>query len=297
MTEPHVTVGLLVHNAEQTLRETVDSVLAQTHRNLTLLLSDDASTDSSLRICHEYEAADRRVRVQSHSTNVGGIDNFNSVVGAADRDYFVWMSDHDLWQPEYLEACVAALEQNHDAVLAYTAHLEIDLDGNARESRQGRLDTSGQNQKARFALTAWGVPANTACVYGVLRVSDLERVRSYPAVYPSAVGPDVLLLLELSLLGEFVHVDRPLYLLRWLSDSHVEAASYLERLRLTPRSRVDGIRAFLRMVRLGLLMINTQVRGPRRKLLLGATYLLSVTHYDWLLSDLVTVGARRPSRR
>ncbi|MFI5047195.1 MAG: glycosyltransferase family A protein [Acidimicrobiia bacterium] len=289
-----MTIGLLVHNAERTMRETIESVLAQTYENFTLVLSDDASTDTSVQICRDYSAADSRVRVQAHAENLGGIGNFNSVVAGADDGYFVWLSDHDLWLPEYLDACVSALEARPDAVLCYTAQSTIDVAGTETAVSHEKFDTCGQNQKARFALTAWGVPANTACIYGVLRVGALRQLRSFPNIYPSAVAPDVLLLLQLAMLGEFLHIDRPLYQLRTLSDHHSTPRQYLARLRLTPRSRLDALRSFGRMVLLGVSDVWFYAGSWRKRAILVPTFLLAITRYEILLDDMLkAVGDRR----
>ena len=67
---PLVSVVVPVHNVEGYLREALDSVLGQTHRELDVVLVDDGSTDSSGAIADEYAARDRRVRAV-HTENRG----------------------------------------------------------------------------------------------------------------------------------------------------------------------------------------------------------------------------------
>lgn len=49
-----ISVIVPVYNKEAWLRECVDSILAQTYRNMEIILVDDASTDGSGRICDSY---------------------------------------------------------------------------------------------------------------------------------------------------------------------------------------------------------------------------------------------------
>lgn len=75
---PDVSVVVPIYNVEQYLRECVDSILAQTHKNIEVILVNDGSTDGSLEIMREYEASDSRVVVvdkpnggYGHSVNRG----------------------------------------------------------------------------------------------------------------------------------------------------------------------------------------------------------------------------------
>lgn len=294
--EPRVTVGLLVHNAEATLEESVRSVLAQTCPHFRLLLSDDASTDESLALCRRLAAEDDRITVQSHPTNVGGIANFNSVVAPATTEYFVWFSDHDVWHPEFLERCLAELDAHPKAVLCYAGVEVVDVRGAHLRLMPARVDTRDQPPLSRYAITAWGVPSNTACVYGVMRTSALRRLAAYPDIYPNSIAPDVLLLLELALVGEFLFVDEPLYKLREFSEEHTRIESYLERLHLSPRSRWDAMRGVARFFRHARSASTHQIPTWRARRTADMIYVSSfVTNYRPLLRALVAVPGRRSS--
>ena len=57
---PKVVIGLPVYNSERFLRETLESVAAQDHPNLEIVISDDASSDGTLDICRDFARRDAR---------------------------------------------------------------------------------------------------------------------------------------------------------------------------------------------------------------------------------------------
>ena len=65
-----ISVIVPVYNEEKYLKQCVDSLLAQSYRDLEIIIIDDGSTDGSSEICDEYEKRDSRVRV-FHKENQG----------------------------------------------------------------------------------------------------------------------------------------------------------------------------------------------------------------------------------
>ncbi|MFB7597930.1 glycosyltransferase [Streptomyces sp. NPDC056160] len=68
-----VTVVIAAYNASATLDRALRSVLNQTHRNLDVLVVDDASTDGTLALAQGYSDKDGRVRVVPRPQNSGGV--------------------------------------------------------------------------------------------------------------------------------------------------------------------------------------------------------------------------------
>src|SRR6266850_54307 len=56
---PLVSLGIPVYNGEDSVRDALDALLAQTYDNLELIISDNASTDRTSEICQEYATKDR----------------------------------------------------------------------------------------------------------------------------------------------------------------------------------------------------------------------------------------------
>ena len=68
-----ISVIVPVYNTEAYVAQSIESILAQTHSNLELILVNDGSTDTSGTICDQYAAKDSRVQVV-HQNN-GGVSH------------------------------------------------------------------------------------------------------------------------------------------------------------------------------------------------------------------------------
>src|SRR3954469_5368600 len=108
-----------MYNGERFLAESLASLLAQDYPVFEIFISDNASTDGTEHIALAAASRDGRIRYERLEANQGAMVNFNRVLRLATGTYFMWASDHDLWEPDFISACVAALERDPDAVLAY----------------------------------------------------------------------------------------------------------------------------------------------------------------------------------
>ncbi|MGA9982456.1 MAG: glycosyltransferase family 2 protein, partial [Acidobacteriaceae bacterium] len=75
---PKVSVVLTTYKRAHLLRETIDSILAQSFRDFELVISDDCSPDETEKVCREYERFDARVRYRRGAKNVGMPGNLNA---------------------------------------------------------------------------------------------------------------------------------------------------------------------------------------------------------------------------
>jgi glycosyltransferase involved in cell wall biosynthesis len=87
-------------------------VLSQTFLDFELVISDNASTDSTSLICQEYKKNDKRIRYIRNEKNIGGIANFKLLLDESKTEYFVWLAADDYWDPTFLEKNLPVLEKN-----------------------------------------------------------------------------------------------------------------------------------------------------------------------------------------
>lgn len=210
---PRVSIGMPVYNGEQWLDDTLRALRAQTLADFELIISDNASTDGTEGICARHVAQDKRIRYRRNSRNIGANRNYAAVLAAARADYFKWASSNDLCEPEFLERCVAALEAEPGAVLAYpmtTLFADEPRDGTLYE---GDLSVMQDRAAARFAYVMCKMQLNNA-MNGVIRTRMLRR--THLGTFRSA---DIVMMGELALLGKFVRIPERLFFRRMSEQS------------------------------------------------------------------------------
>ena len=112
-----VSVIVPVYNVEKYLARCVDSILAQTYRNLEIILVDDGAKDSSGSICDDFAARDSRVRV-IHKENGGLSSARNAGIDVARGEYLEFVDSDDWLEPDAVESMLgAALEHQVELVL------------------------------------------------------------------------------------------------------------------------------------------------------------------------------------
>ena len=98
-----VSVIVPIYNAENTLIRCVETIQAQTHTNIDIILVNDGSSDSSGAICDELAEKDERVRV-IHQLNGGVSSARNAGIQAATTPYICFVDSDDEVEPDYVAA-------------------------------------------------------------------------------------------------------------------------------------------------------------------------------------------------
>ena len=111
---PLVSVVMPVYNGERYLAEAIESILAQTHSDLELIVVDDRSTDASAAIVRDYADRDERVRLVQHDRNRGSGPARNSGIAVSRGDFIAAMDCDDISLPQRLEKQAAFLQANPD---------------------------------------------------------------------------------------------------------------------------------------------------------------------------------------
>jgi glycosyltransferase involved in cell wall biosynthesis len=188
---------------------TLDALARQTYANLEILISDDASPDETASICAGYAERDPRFRLIRQPRNLGWVGNVNALLGAARGDCLLFAFHDDLLSPTYVERCVAALDANPRAILAFS-DIELIYEDGAREERR-LVALDGVTDRLERALLvarqegSWWIPNR-----GVFRASAVREIGGLRRHIGGEFSADWPWLLHMSLLGEFVRVPERL---------------------------------------------------------------------------------------
>ena len=221
---PRLTIGLPVYNGEKYVTESLEALLGQSFTDFELIISDNASTDSTGDICRRYEKQDSRVHYFRQPRNIGLAPNHNFVVEQARSQLFKWTSNDDLYARDLLERCIDALDKYPDAVLAHSWTAKVDDSGAVTKAFEYPLNTASPRAPERFRSLLFVSGGDDD--YGIVRTEVLRRT----AMKESYHHADRTIIAELSLYGRFYQVPDWLYFRR----DHADRA---ERACPTMRSR------------------------------------------------------------
>ncbi len=106
---PFVSIVVTSYNYAHLIRETLDSLLAQTYRNFEILVIDNGSTDGSPDVIREYEKRDSRVRLLQHPgcVNKGLPASVRLGVDESKGEFVAFCEADDLWTVDHLEKKIA----------------------------------------------------------------------------------------------------------------------------------------------------------------------------------------------
>lgn len=141
-----VSIIIPVYNSEQFLTECIDSVVSQTYKNISLILIDDGSTDSSGKICDSYASSDPRVRV-IHTENQGASQARNTGISESDCDYVCFVDSDDYVAPDYIEYLLNLLEENKADISV------CQREGARRKIKENKVFTDNQSCMSAFVKT------------------------------------------------------------------------------------------------------------------------------------------------
>ena len=124
-----ISIVLPVYNGERYLRESIESVIAQTYTTWELLILDDCSTDRSAEIAKEYEKKDSRIHYYRNERNLRLPRNLNKGFSLAKGNYLTWTSDDNRFRPNALEKMYLTLASDGKAQFVFASCRVIDGDG------------------------------------------------------------------------------------------------------------------------------------------------------------------------
>jgi len=198
-----VTAAIPTYNRAPFLRGALESVFAQTFRDLEVLVVDDGSTDETPAVLTSYRD---RIRVV-HQENRGRSAARNRAVREARGRYLSFLDSDDRWPPEKLERQVPVLEADPSVAMVH-GHVDV-IDGEGRplaeETRRHRALFSAAHRKG---VTYAGYAFDCRCFSSAMtaRVEALEHVGLYD---PSLLLDDYDVYLRLALEYKIVFLEGP----------------------------------------------------------------------------------------
>lgn len=173
MSRPLISVMIGAYNAEPYLAEAIDSVFAQTHQPLELIVVDDGSTDGTADVARGY--GDRLTFTGQENMGNGGARN--TAVRHARGQYFAFLDADDRFVPDKLERQLAALEADPELDVVF---------GHVREFVSPELDEETRARvRAPAEVQPWMAPNLM-----LIRRASFERVGPFSEALKVGVTVD-----------------------------------------------------------------------------------------------------------
>lgn len=132
---PYVSICIPTFNRKEYLKETLESVFAQTYKDYEAVVLDDGSTDGTAEVVRNA-GYDIRYYWQE---NQGEAVTCNKLIGLAKGKYISFLHSDDLLLSDAVGRMVNAIEAEDEDVVVYGDYLRIDEDGNSRGRSKRKL--------------------------------------------------------------------------------------------------------------------------------------------------------------
>jgi glycosyltransferase involved in cell wall biosynthesis len=200
-----IDVAVTCYNYARFLRQCVESVLSQSHRDFGVIIFDDASTDETPVVSAALAAKDKRVRVLRHPVNLGHIATYNEAIQLADGDYFLLLSADDFLLPGAIERAVGVLDRQNDIGLVIGRSLRHE----PPKSAAGKPPDSPGATVLDPATFIWGLVLENwvATATAITRTSVQKNLGGYLAALPHS--GDMEMWLRFALRSRVAYLDAP----------------------------------------------------------------------------------------
>ena len=146
--DPKVTIVIPVYNGSNYMKDAIDSALAQTYKNLEIIVVNDGSKDDTDKIALSYGDKIKYLKKEN-----GGVSTaLNLALKNMTGEYFSWLSHDDYYYPEKIEKQIEFLNKQKDKnIIIYNNFRQMDASGKDFKN-DFILNHEELNQKSQYAL-------------------------------------------------------------------------------------------------------------------------------------------------
>lgn len=199
-----ILIYMLVYNEARFVKQAIDSVLNQTHKDFFLLISDNHSNDGSSELIENAVLSDKRVHKVSPPSHMASLDHLRYVWNEllpryTDNTHTIFIGGHDLWERNLLDRLYKRALLEPDASIIFPSTAQIDLDGNINFELVNQVQVKFQNKSIVPHYVLLGSTTNQ--VWGGLWE---EARRRKVSLRHECSGADLLMVAENALYGDLL---------------------------------------------------------------------------------------------
>lgn len=117
-----VSIILPTFNGEKYLKQSIESCLNQTYKNIELIIVNDCSTDNTLNIIHGYSIKDNRIKIINNKENLKLPKSLNIGFSNSNGNFLTWTSDDNYYEPTAIEEMMDIFISKPENDLVYTSY-------------------------------------------------------------------------------------------------------------------------------------------------------------------------------
>lgn len=119
--DPLVSIALCTYNGDFFLSELLDSLVAQSYKNLEIIVVDDASSDQTVQIIMSYASKYNFVKLYQNDANLGFVKNFEKTIRLCNGEFIALADQDDIWKLDKISLMVDKIDNHcllyHDSEL------------------------------------------------------------------------------------------------------------------------------------------------------------------------------------
>lgn len=220
---PLVSIGVPTFNRPDLLQVALEHLVAQTHKNIEIVISDNSSPDPSVqKVIEQFSERDGRIRSTRQVESIGAAQNFIFVLRESRGEYFMWAADDDYFEPWFIERCLQQFERAAECALVATeAQYFVPVHGKfdfIAEGRDFRRPVAGSKASRIEHLLAnnygnliYGLFRRTALIRDSEVLWEKTLLSSLNEIAPLLLAADAGEIVVLPEVGLFKNAPRPVY--------------------------------------------------------------------------------------
>lgn len=172
-----VSIIMPSYNTGRFIKETIESVLAQTYLQWELIIVDDCSSDNTDEVVRGY-LTDNRIHYIKNDKNSGAAVSRNRALREASGKWIAFLDSDDLWEPEKLQKQISFMEDN-GYHFSYTNYIEINEDSKPNGKRVSGPKRITKHGMYNYCWMGCLTVMYDATEVGLIQIEDIKKNNDY----------------------------------------------------------------------------------------------------------------------
>lgn len=206
MKPDHALVSVMIptYNHEHFIAECLDSILTQDYPALEIVVSDDASQDSTPAILREYASRHPNIKVLLNERNLGVNGNCNRALAACTGEYVALFAGDDVMLPAKISTQIRFMEDQPDVVLSYH-DVEVFDSGSGRVLYTWFKDAPGKFQRHEGDAGVLVEHGAFCCGCSIMIRREAAPASGYDSAIP--IASDLFFWIEVAVRGRVAGIE------------------------------------------------------------------------------------------